>query len=160
MMWPNKKPPNTVFLDRETSLAVPPTIFADHRYCPFRDDVFECILYDPPFQYDSCPPPWWNNPANKGKWYGFYSSRPETIRMVANALKEFERLTTRLCLKWNDNDIPLWNILSLFRSWKEVSRREYPSRAGGKHKTYWITFLRSSLSKANDPYKGQSKQKG
>lgn len=46
-MWRNKEPPAVIFLDRELRLARPPTVFADNRYCPFRDGVFDCVIYDP-----------------------------------------------------------------------------------------------------------------
>ena len=148
MIWGKNKQQQinkVIFIDKEFRLAIPPDIFADHRHLPFRDDVFNCVIYDPPFQYDSCPPPWWNDPTNKGRWYGFYSSRRETITMVAHAVREFLRVSKRLCLKWNDNDIPLWKILSLFRGWNEINRNEFYSKAGGTHKTYWVTFIKSMI---------------
>ena len=36
-------------LDKENDLLVSPDIIADNTRAPFRDGVFDCVLFDPPF---------------------------------------------------------------------------------------------------------------
>ena len=154
MMWPNKNPLNVIFLDKEIGLAVPPDIFADHRFCPFRDNVFECIFYDPPFGVKM--PPWWRNPGwdirrkkSIAAFYGNVDSKRELFRLVYDAQKEFQRLTKRLCLKWAERNVKLWNILPFFRDWKIIQTKKLEAKIGKNsfldhHKhIYWVTMVRT-----------------
>jgi len=125
MIWPNKKPPNVIFMDKETSLYVVPHLFADFRELPFRDNVFDCVIFDPPH---SCSlPPWWNSPrgekndpwANYPKsrrsWYGKFDNKRDMFSSIHKAQKEFARVAKRLCLKWSELEVSLWKILPFFR---------------------------------------------
>ena len=151
MMWHNKNPPNVVFLDKETRLARPPHIFADFRHTPFRDKIFDCVIFDPPYFARNKPPPWYNNPQNTGNWYGMVKTKREIMDLLHRGQKEFQRITNRLCLQWCDNyprDMSLWQILPFFRDWKIIQKKEiiHKSKKKRKAKTWWITFIRSSAS--------------
>lgn len=157
MMWRNKKPPLTVFIDREMNLFRPPDIFADNRYCPFRADVFDCVVYDPPYyvrsQKASITSPWmFYNPdlkkrpksgGNPFSHFGFYHTKRELFINLYQASQEFYRISRRLCFKWGDGDFGLWRILVFFRPWVEIFRRGFKSRGYKKRdRGSWVTFIR------------------
>jgi len=140
MMWKNKTPPNTIFLDIEKNLSIPPDIIADNRYCPFRDNIFDCIIYDPPHYVNA--PPWHRDPsltykASRGNWgtfYGNFKSKEEMFSSIYKAQKEFLRISKRLCLKWSEVRVSLWNVLVFFKDWIEINRVK-------TNNYYWITFI-------------------
>jgi len=146
-MWPNKTPPNVVFIDKEFGLAIPPDIFADNHHCPFRDGVFDCIFYDPPYSVHQVI--WFMNKQTRkhgglGYYYGKFDSKTDLFSSVHKAQKEFQRLTNRLCFKWNEYQVSIWKILPFFKGWTIKQIKEHKSKwQRGKDKTYWITFVRS-----------------
>jgi len=153
MMWPNKNPPNVIFMDRETRLIVPPDIFGDYRQCPFRDNIFDCVIFDLPHAARGYK--FYKNfkaidPKSDG-FYGWNITKIELLSGLHKAQKEFARISPRLCLKWSDVDWGLWNILPFFEEWDEVHRMEFKiksHRKTQKLKTWWVTFIRSSLRTA------------
>ena len=141
MMWPNKNPPYTVFLDRNTDGPVPPHIYGDYRRLPFRDDVFDCVIFDPPHaarnkQYKKFN---WTNREHPS-YYGWDITKTELLSGIAKAQKEIARVSKRLCFKWGEVDWTLWQILPLFRPWKEINRK---LTNAGRVPTWWVTFVRS-----------------
>ena len=94
MMWPNRNPPHTIFLDRETKLRTPPDIFADNRHLPFRDDVFDCVIYDPPHaarghkQYGNFK---YTDPTSRA-YFGWNITKTELLGGLGKASKEFLRV--------------------------------------------------------------------
>jgi len=151
MMWSNKFPPNTVFMDKEIRLFRSPDIFADFRHCPFRNDIFDCVIFDPPHIIRRGGPiPWFSDPSSSlhGKsWYGYFDNKIEALTSINKAQKEFSRIGKRLCFKWNESTISLWKILPFFKEWHEIYRKEIIKdlNKSSLAKTYWITFIRSSL---------------
>ena len=159
-MWRNKNPPNTIFIDRELALYKPPDVFADFRFCPFRDNVFECVIFDPPY-YIRNDNNWyfWNpdgkkidkrtkdhpNPT-KITHYGLYRSKKEVLTNLIGGSREFYRISKRLCFQWGEGVFSLWQVLPLFKPWKMIYKREIiKKRAGLKRKSslFWVTFVRS-----------------
>jgi len=151
-MWPNKKPPFVVFMDREKNLYISPDIFGDWRYLPFRDNSFSCVLYDPPharFGYSSVhtDPKGWNEPRieNGRKIGGTYWGTLETgwAGVFYKAQKEFNRVSERLCFKWNTSQYSLERVLNLFDSWVVAMAKEYNTNMRrGKSETHWVTMVR------------------
>ena len=148
MLWPNKNPPNTIFLDKETQLKVPPDIFASWFRLPFRHDVIDCIMFDPPHAIGFSKTSIHSNPkAIKGSWWGYFSSRADMIRSLVKAQKEFAKISKRLLLKWNDSTVSLWNILPLFNCWHEINRWEKKSGSNvSRSQTFWVTFINSEFT--------------
>jgi hypothetical protein len=169
IMWKhsNYNPPNTVFIDREIKLARPPTIFADFTLLPFRDNIFDCAIFDPPFYTRQNPEKWifYNperklskysedreNPTHIPSHYGCYKSKEELLINITKGQKEIARVAKRLCFRWAEGKISLWNILSCFYSWEEIHRKIWtPRRKTLTDKTphkkrvnrnAWITFIR------------------
>lgn len=159
MMWSHagKNPPNVVFMDKEKGLYVPPHIFADFRYVPFRDDVFSCIIFDPPH---SCSlPPWWDSPSgekndpwaktpkSRRSWYGKFENKRDMVISLHKAQKEFQRLTDRLCFKWSEMEKTFWQIASIFTGdgWKIIQQKPHRGKYKvGKTKTWWVTFVKNN----------------
>lgn len=153
-MWPNKNAPLTIYMDRETKLKIPPTIIADNRFCPFRDDVFNCVIYDPPYYVDRRgeDTTWmFYNPGLKPRknvkgsppsHYGLYKSKTELLSNLHRAAKEFLRISKRLCFQWGEGHWSLWQVLPLFRPWKQIYHRDWRSKGHKRRaKTHWVTFI-------------------
>ena len=149
VMWKGKTPPDFIFVDREYNLAKPPDVFADNRYLPFRDNVFDLTIYDPPYHVRGSNTKWmFFNPDQTKTFggatsthYGLYRSKRELITNLHKATKEFLRVSSRLCFKWGEGTLSLWKILPLFKPWVEVFRRWVG--VGGyqrKSRTVWVTF--------------------
>jgi len=146
MMWKNKTPPNIVFIDKEYKLRVPPDVFCVWENLPFRDNVFSTILFDPPHMIHSNPLPYLVDPMHS--FYGVFKNKRELVTTIIKAVKEFYRVGERLCLKWYDEYLSLWRLLSLFKPWKECYRlnlitSENENRKQ-KYNTWWVTFVRLS----------------
>lgn len=175
LMWKQQKPESIIFLDRETRLKNPPDVFADNRFCPFRDGVFDCIIYDPPFMSRRNPPQYWDDPQMteykntrgfmaKNAFWGVRISKAELLSSLHHAQKEFQRLSNRLCLKWNEMDWSLWKILPFFKEWTMIQKKgfkqsrdkkrgmqSYLSSSDDPHcKTWWITFINSEFKEKSE----------
>ena len=153
-MWPNKNPPNVIFMDKEIGLFVPPHLFCDWRYLPFRDKVFKTILFDPPHDVFSkgsvhMNPKGWNEPRlEEGRKIGgtFWGSLDKSWAGIFHkAQREFRRVASRLCLKWNDSEISLERVLLRFPDWRIIQINEYQTNMRrGNTLTWWVTFICNS----------------
>ncbi len=139
MMWPNKHPPNTVFMDKKFDVRT--DIVGVWEFLPFRDDVFNCVIFDPPHIVRSSGV---DSRFTMHKQYGAWRSRVQLIRALVHAQKEFARVTSRLCFKWGEtrDSGSLWRLLPLFDRWTQVFRRDWESKGSGKNMTSWVTFTR------------------
>lgn len=149
-MWPNKNPPHVVFMDKNIHAFIPPHIFASNEYCPFRDHVFGCVLFDPPHagKGKTSIKLKWADPTNRN-YLGLDTTKQKILINIYKAQKEFQRLTNRLCFKWSWNPkmgksrgTPLENVLPFFKDWKVIHKKEWKNRTATA--SYWITFVRSS----------------
>lgn len=147
-----------VYMDYEYRLAVPPTVFADFKKLPFRDNVFGLTIFDPPYHVNRSGETWiFNNPdhSKKGKTkakelqpyghYGYYLTKNALVINLIHGAKEFKRISRRLCLKWGEGTMNIWNVVGIIfgQGWREVYRYRRPGRgAQGKSNTYWVTFVK------------------
>ena len=150
-LWP-RDPPNTIFLDKETRLAIPPDIIAIWQKLPFRDKVFSLVIFDPPHEkfgrnsVHTNPKGWTNPRIENGRKIGgtFWGSlHPSWPGQFIRAAAEFARVASRLCLKWNDSKYPLERITYLFREhWKPTftKKHESPRKKHSKTNTFWVTM--------------------
>lgn len=137
-----------VFLDREYGFRVEPDIIADNTQLPFRENIFSCIIFDPPWGINL--PPWFTDKdranGTRGSFFGDFKSKRELITYIHKAQREFQKYTNRLCFKWGERNVSLWNILPLFTKdgWEEIYRVKInsPRNKGGKSKnqTWWVTL--------------------
>ena len=172
-MWDGRNPriPYIVFMDRELKLQTSPDVFADHRFLPFRDDSFSCIIYDPPFMARFNPPQYWNDPTRTpfkdkrgfqgtNEWWGLPKNTSELWGTIHRAQKEFMRISERVCLKWAEVDYTMWKVMPFFKDWIEIYRQGFKQTRHAKGymwkmraspdtdcKTWWTTFIRKRESK-------------
>jgi len=150
MMWPCKTPPQTLFMDKNTEAARPPDIFGCWEKMPFRDDSFETVFFDPPHKIGrTTNRGFWATPAHKN-YYGIDISHTKFRTGVYKGTREFLRVAKRLCFKWNDIELNPDRVLTLFpKGWREVHRYVFNKGLKTKTLSYWITFVRSLATKAN-----------
>jgi len=150
MMWSNKNPPLTVFMDKETRLRTPPDVFGCWESLPFRDNAFRCVIFDPPHKFNRRSG-FWADPESPN-YYGADIRREKLTSGIYHGTREFLRIAERLCFKWSDDEISLQRILSLFpKEWAETYRRGDDKIRVHGNTMWWITFLRSP-SKKNEKY--------
>jgi len=144
MMWKNKNPPLTVFMDKNALSPRPPDVVGVWEFLPFRDDVFECVIFDPPHKHGrTTGRGLWATPTSSS-YYGIDIPRIKFLSGVYRGTREFLRVSKRLCFKWNDIEMSVSRVLSLFpKEWKEVYRRVIDKGLKTKTLTFWITFVRS-----------------
>ena len=122
---------------------VKPDIVAVWAHPPFRDDIFECVLFDPPHIVRSGG----GDPRFKfHRKYGVWGTRLEAIIGINKAQEAFLRITKRLCFKWCETrDGPtLWTLMPFFRGWRKIAEKVNRTKGQGNVRglTYWITFIR------------------
>jgi len=130
-IWFNRLHPEAVYVDirEETS----PSVVADTKALPFREGVFEMVVWDPPHVV--------NGPESRmAEYYG--AQRAEDIRrMIKGTAVELYRVTTEnavLALKWNDHDVRLERILKLMEGWSPLFGHRVASRMKHRSSTYWV----------------------
>ncbi len=143
----NKYPDNVVFMDKELGLRIPPHVFAVWQHLPFRDDCFHCQIVDPPhvfsltsmFNRDPKARP--NGSKGMPGWYGAFNGKRDAVFQISRAQREFARVSSRMCFKWNEASMRLENVLSLFDRWD--TQFIAPARSRGKKpRTFWVKMTR------------------
>ena len=148
MMWPNKDNEYVIFLDKESGLLIKPDILADFRCLPFRDDVFSLSFFDPPHFFGSLPPFMDNKDNLHGGYYGVFKNRKDMVISIIKTQKELSRVSERLCFKWNEAMIKLFQILTCFTEWMVILKLQPKPRMGRRSyrnyskNTWWVTFIR------------------
>ena len=142
MMWAhtNKKNDYVVFMDNESNLAIPPDVLAVWQYLPFRDKVFDCVIFDPPHSRFGKNSIHQDTKGERGRWWGNLSKRWQTD--FFKAAQEFLRVSYILCFKWNETSHYIDKILALFKPWKirYMKKHESPMKRGTST-TWWVAFV-------------------
>ena len=159
-MWKHKNTENIIYIDIEKKLERKPTIYADNTNTPFLSGIFATIFYDPPFIIRKGEGTFFSRPGTSKRvqktmglggfsFYGVgrYTTKQALIAHIYRAEKEFTRILKDdgvLWLKWNETDISLNRILSLFTDWHELLRIyvRSPSQTIGKAQTYWVCLTK------------------
>ena len=97
-----------------------------------------------------------NHFPNPKKWginisyFGDFKSKRELISYIHKAQREFQRYTKRLCFKWGERNVSLWNVLPLFtkEGWMEIHRvnhervfhKSFSKGEQSKNQTWWVVF--------------------
>ena len=147
----NKYPDNVVFLDKEPNLRIPADVIATWDKIPYPDDYFHCIIFDPPHvfslssMYNQDPQARPNGSKKIPGWYGAFASKRQAVLEIHGAQKEFARLASRMCFKWNEASLSIDRILSVFTEWD--INFIVPSRSRGKKpSSYWVKLSRKKQS--------------
>lgn len=142
MMWFNKSHPNTIYFDQRNVsetlcdgriLNVNPDVVGDFTNLPFEDDSFYLVVFDPPHL----------NKLGKNSWmaqkYGVLLPTWETdLKAGFEECWRVLKPNGALIFKWNENQITLSRVLSLFGQ-----DPLFGHSSGAKHgKTFWVTYFK------------------
>ncbi len=143
MFWFDKANPKVLFVDNrelgETKFSngqtfrVKPDKIADFRNLPMKDESFYLVVFDPPHLIRAGMTGW------MAKKYGCLNK--ETWREdIKRGFEEcFRVLKTdgTLVFKWNENDIPLKEVLKL-----APQPPLFGNRTPDRQKTHWLVFMK------------------
>lgn len=148
MFWFDRNDPRCIYVDkrREThilrdksskggsrTLVVNPDVVADFTALPFRTGRFAMVVFDPPHFVRNGASGWMAKKYGKleGDW------REMLRRGFAECFRVLKNEGT-LIFKWNENEIPVREILAL------TPERPLVGQVGGKNmQTHWIVFMKS-----------------
>jgi ubiquinone/menaquinone biosynthesis C-methylase UbiE len=148
MFWFDRNDNRAVFVDKRHEshtladasskggsrvLNIDPDIQADFTALPFDDDSFSLVVFDPPHL----------NRAGKNGWlakkYGVLGMNwQDDLRMGFAECFRVLKPEGTLVFKWNENDIPVSQILSL-----TPERPLFGNRCGKSAKSHWIVFQKA-----------------
>ena len=145
MFWFNKNDVRAVYTDKRQGTwitdnrkgrnptVISPSILADFQNLPFKDCIFNLVVFDPPHLITP------NENARLTKKYGkLYSNwKP----MIKNGFAECFRVlrpSGTLIFKWNEYEIPLSEILALTNE-----NPLFGHKSGRQSKTHWVTFIKA-----------------
>lgn len=149
MFWFDRADPRAIFIDnrREThelpdkssrggkrTLIVNPDMVADFTAMPFADESFALVSFDPPHFVRNGRSGWvglkygtlkygWQDELRKGFSECFRVLKPEGV----------------LVFKWNEDDIPVSQVLAL-----TTEKPLFGNRCGKSAKSHWIVFMKPS----------------
>ena len=142
--WYNKKHPNTIYIDirkeekgfvkSRPNFEVNPDIVMDFRNLNFKDKSFKLVVFDPPHMLTLGENSIFNKRygrLNKKTWE---EDIKKGFKECWRVLEDYGVLT----FKWNDQEIPLKKVLSLFL----VIPLYGSVLQNARNKTYWLTFMK------------------
>lgn len=124
MFWFNRAHPSTVYVDLRNEehvladrssrgghrvLSVSPDVIADFRSMPFRDGVFDVVVFDPPHFFRNGQTGWMAKKygtLNRATW------REDLRRGFAECFRVC-RLFGTVVFKWNENEISVREVAAL-----------------------------------------------
>ena len=111
---------------------IKPTIQADNRALPFKDEIFEMVLYDPPHMI--------NNIESSELQHTYSVLNPVTwIIDMSSSIKELFRVLKPkgiFIFKWAENSKTIKEALKLF----PIDPLFGSNPLNPQHKTWWILF--------------------
>ena len=145
MFWFDRKDDRAVFVDKRREshtlpdasskggsreLIIDPDIQADFTALPFADASFALVVFDPPHLVRNGSKGWLAKKYGKleGDW------REELRKGFAECFRVLKADGT-LIFKWNENDVPVSQILAL-----TPERPLFGNRCGKSAKSHWIVF--------------------
>lgn len=156
MFWFDRKNPDAVFVDkrRETHsladsssaggrrmLVIDPDIQADFTALPFEDESFSLVIFDPPHLVRNGAKGWLAKKYGKleGDW------REELRAGFVECFRVLKPDGT-LIFKWNENDVPVSQILALTPAQPLIG-----NRCGKSAKSHWIVFMKPQPPHPDNP---------
>ena len=143
MFWFDKKDKRAVFTDKRSEqhtlcdgreLIIEPDMVMDFTDLQFDDEQFHMVVFDPPHL----------RKAGKDSWMALkYGKLDETWpTMIKDGFAECFRVLKpngTLIFKWNEDQIPVKDILALTDQKPVVGHR-----SGRRSNTHWICFLKAA----------------
>lgn len=147
MFWFDRQDERAVYVDKrreshelpdvssaggKRTLIVDPDIQADFTALPFPDNTFPLVVFDPPHLVRNGKGGWLAKKYGKleGDW------REELRKGFAECFRVLKPDGT-LIFKWNENDVPVSQILAL-----TPERPLFGNRCGKQAKSHWIVFIK------------------
>lgn len=144
MFWFDKKDGRAVFTDKRSEqhtlcdgreLIIEPDMVMDFTDLQFDDEQFHMVVFDPPHL----------RKAGKDSWMALkYGKLDETWpTMIRDGFAECFRVLKpngTLIFKWNEDQIPVKDILALTDQKPVVGHR-----SGKRSNTHWICFLKEAV---------------
>lgn len=144
MFYFNKKDERVIFGDIRNEnhvlsdgrqLHINPDVLMDFRDMPFDDEQFRLVIFDPPHLLYPSPNSWMAKKygrLDKDNW------REDLHKGFSESFRVLEPFGI-LVFKWNENDIPLKEILAL------TDQVPIAGHISGKaSKTHWVLFMKDS----------------
>lgn len=142
MFWFEKEDKDTVFMDirsepngtikSEPNWCVKPDLLASYTDIPFNDNTFNLVVWDIPHKLKK-------DTGIITKKYGFLGENWENdVSLGFNEIMRVLKPKGVLCFKYNDLDIPISKMLSLFTQKPLFGTRTKK----GVNNTYWFIFMK------------------
>ncbi len=145
MFWFDREDERCVFLDKRRerheltdssskggsrTLIIDPDVVGDFTALPFGDATFSIVVFDPPHLVRNGATGW------LAKKYGKLGAdwRGDLTKGFAECFRVLSPLGT-LVFKWNENDVPVSQVLAL-----TPERPLFGNRQGKSAKSHWIVF--------------------
>jgi hypothetical protein len=142
-IWFQKQQTNTIYIDNQPrakgiikqrpNFSCEPDIIMDFTDLKFIDKTFKMVVWDPPHMLEL------NKTSQMRKKYG--SLNRETWQFdLKKGFNEIWRVLQDygvLIFKWNEGDIPINDVLSLFSEGPLFGHT-----TGSKSKTHWVCFMK------------------
>ncbi|YCI30833.1 class I SAM-dependent methyltransferase [Erwinia sp. PK3-005] len=143
MFWFDKNDHHTVFADISAEqhtlcdvrkLVISPDLAADFCALPFGDNTFAQVVFDPPHLVRAGESSWMR------KKYGILNRESWRNDIRAGFAEAFRVLRPHgtLIFKWNENQVPVSQIIALTDQKPTIWQR-----TGKSDKTHWIILLKS-----------------
>jgi SAM-dependent methyltransferase len=139
MFWFQKHHKNTVYVDNRKlttylcdgrHLSIQPDILADFQELPFDNETFYHVVFDPPHLKQAGQNSWLSQ-----KYGVLPRNWPDMIKNGFNECWRVLKVNGTLVFKWNEEQIPLKEILKL--------APDEPLYGNKRSKTHWIVFFKS-----------------
>lgn len=135
MMWLQKRREDTVFLDKRRE--VKPDIVADFRQLPFKDSIFDLVLFDPPHLSTGETGVFRRKfgTINHFTLGGLYHASRELFRVLKNSCF--------LIFKWNTHDYSVKQVLQYW-PWPPLFGQRTTGRIKYRNvsQTWWFCFIK------------------
>jgi len=138
-----------IFADIELELKVPPDIFCDNTRLPFRNKVFDEIIYDPPHHQFGSSDLFGDPKERKGSFWGNFKSKKHLKQLLKGGSRELHRvlkLEGDLHVKWCESPVTWTTVSKYFRKlWQLKKYTVRNTRSGHNPKrVYWIHLNKRS----------------
>jgi len=147
MFWFNRKDPRAMFVDKRReahslpdissaggsrTLVIDPDIQADFTALPFENERFSLVVFDPPHLVRNGKNSWLAKKYGKleGDW-------KDELRIGFAECFRVLKTDGTLIFKWNENDVPVSQILAL-----TPEQPLFGNRCGKSAKSHWIVFTK------------------